>query len=79
MQLLLKVAKCSDWGYSAWCPGLPGCVVWGDTRREAMDKARQAACAYIAHLDEALPRELERQFAAETVSAVRRHAHPCAQ
>ena len=79
MQLVLKVAKRPDWGYSAWCPALPGCVVWGDTRREALDKARQAASAYVAHLDEALPRELGRQFAAETASAARRHSHLCAQ
>ncbi|NLF32264.1 MAG: type II toxin-antitoxin system HicB family antitoxin [Planctomycetes bacterium] len=79
MQLVLKVAKRSDWGYSAWCPALPGCVVWGDTRREALDRARQAANAYISHLDETLPRELERQFAAGTVSTVRRHSHLCAQ
>ncbi len=79
MQLVLKVAQRSDWGYSAWCPALPGCVVWAETRREALSRARQAVAAYMSHLDEALPRELTRQLAADTASAPARHSQVCAQ
>ena len=74
MQLSVRIAKRSDVGYTAWCPALPGCVVWGATRREALHRVRQAARGYLEHLDEALPRELGRQFAAETARPVRRQA-----
>ena len=79
MQLSVRIARRSDAGYTAWCPALPGCVVWAPTRREALRKARMAARGYLDHLEEALPRELGRQFAAETASKVRRHAALSAQ
>ena len=79
MDLALMIARRPDVGYTAWCPALPGCVVWALTKREALRKVREAARGYLEHLDEALPRELGRQFAAETVSGIgRRRAALCA-
>lgn len=72
MQLSVRIARHSDEGYTAWCPALPGCVVWGATKREALSKARKAAQGYLEHLDEALPRELSKQFAAETAAGAHR-------
>lgn len=72
MQLSVRIAKHAETGYTAWCPALPGCVVWGSTKREALRKARRAARGYLEHLDTTLPRELGRQFAAETAAATRR-------
>jgi len=46
--------------YRAWCPALPGCVVWALSRREAKDKLRKAVLAYITNLEVVLPRELAR-------------------
>ncbi|MFW6154508.1 MAG: type II toxin-antitoxin system HicB family antitoxin [Planctomycetota bacterium] len=78
MQLSVRIAKRADMGYTAWYPALPGCRVWGSTRREALRKAREAAQGYLEHLDEALPRELGRQFAAETASEMCGRAALCA-
>ena len=79
MQLSVRIARRSDAGYTAWCPALPGCVVWGATRREALCKVRKAAQGYLEHLAEALPRELGRQFAAEAALPACRQAVLSAQ
>ncbi len=60
MQLAVRIARESAISFRAWCPALPGCVVWGRTWREARDKIEQAVMGYLTHIEEALPRELGR-------------------
>jgi len=38
----------SEEGFSAWCPGLPGCWSQGATEREALENIESAIQAYLA-------------------------------
>jgi predicted RNase H-like HicB family nuclease len=42
------VLKKTDEGYSARCPGLPGCWSQGDTEAEAIDNIKDAIQEYLA-------------------------------
>jgi len=52
-------------GYEASCPALPGCKVVGRSLPEARRRLSLAVQGYLRHLEVALPRELDRMFAAE--------------
>ena len=39
-------------GYSASCPGLPGCWSQGETEQEALDNIRDAIQEYLAVVDD---------------------------
>ncbi len=67
MQLSIEVARRSDTGYQARCPALPGCVVWGSSRREALSRIQDAIEGYLCSMDVALPRELRRRLHNEMV------------
>ena len=69
MKLVVKMARHEDGTYRAWCPALPGCVVYGASIAEAQTKIQIAVEGYLNHLQEVLPRELERQFAAKRSTA----------
>lgn len=60
MKLAVRIARGRSGVFRAWCPGLPGCVVWGQGLDETRRKAGRAVAGYLAHLDTALPRELYR-------------------
>ena len=62
MKVVVHLSRQSDAYYRAWCPALPGCVVYGQSKQEAQEKIEAAIQGYLASLDIALPRELERQF-----------------
>jgi len=64
MKLVICISRQSDTNYRAWCPALPGCMVYGQSRREAHERVHAAIEGYLASLDIALPRELQRQFQA---------------
>lgn len=69
MTLTLKIAKRSNTAYTAWCPELPGCRVYAPTRDDAHAKIKAAAEGYLASMDIALPRELEKRFLMEKNTA----------
>jgi len=64
MEAAVRIAGPLDGTYRAWCPALPGCAVYGHSRREAVARIRQAVRGYLEHLDVALPRELARRLPA---------------
>jgi len=49
-----------DGTYRGRCPALPGCVVYGFSREEALARCQQAVVGYSEHLAVVLPRELAR-------------------
>ena len=61
MKLTVKVVRLSANSYRAWCPALPGCVVYGQSEYEAKVRVRRAIDGYLASLDVVLPTELERK------------------
>ena len=67
MKLVIKMTGLGANSYRAWCPALPGCSVFGQSKEEAQDKIRHAVEGYLASLDVALPRELSRKFRTESV------------
>lgn len=70
MRLVIKMASKGSGVYRAWCPSLPGCEVYGQTRQDVRWRIHKAIEGYLASLDVALPRELNRlqmeQTAAQT-------------
>ncbi len=46
------VIERDEYGYYAYCPGLPGCQSQGDTFEEAMANIREAVELYVETLDE---------------------------
>jgi predicted RNase H-like HicB family nuclease len=58
MESAVRIAGSLEGTYRAWCPALPGCAVYGRSRREARSRIGQAVRGYLEHLDVALPREL---------------------
>ena len=60
MKVQVKISHVQERGYRAWCPALPGCKVWGQSRDEALEKIRLAVRGYLASLEVALPRQLQR-------------------
>jgi len=61
MKLLIQMAQQANGSYRACCPALPGCVVYGQSRAEAQSNIDQAVKGYLASLDVALPRRLDRE------------------
>jgi len=60
MKLAIRITRGIDGSYRAFCPALPGCVVWGTSLKEAKEKIDSAVSGYVASLDSTLPRELAR-------------------
>lgn len=58
MQLGLRLKQLPDRTYVGWCPALPGCVVWAESRALVRQRLETAVEGYLGHIDEALPREL---------------------
>jgi predicted RNase H-like HicB family nuclease len=48
------VLKQTDEGYSAFCPGLPGCWSQGKTEQEALENISDAIQEYLAAIDESI-------------------------
>ncbi len=62
MKLTVKLARITNNRFKAWCPALPGCVVFGQSEDEAKNKIRQAIDGYLASLDTVLPTELAKKL-----------------
>ena len=74
MESTVRVAGPLDGAYRAWCPALPGCAVYGRSRREAKVRIGQAVSGYLEHLATALPRELARHTRLARGRRVRGHS-----
>ena len=61
MKLAIRIARQPGMGYQAWCPALPGCKVFAETRDQVCTRIRNAIGAYLANVDVVLPRELARR------------------
>ena len=58
----VEIEKEEDGRWSAWVQALPGCAVWGHSRKEALQALNEAAQAYLAVLVEKgqiIPPEIE--------------------
>jgi predicted RNase H-like HicB family nuclease len=62
MRFIIRITKQNESCYRAWCPALPGCAIVAESRQEAQKLIRQAAEGYMASLNAALPRELDKCF-----------------
>ncbi|MCK4276625.1 MAG: type II toxin-antitoxin system HicB family antitoxin [Phycisphaerae bacterium] len=69
MKLLIRISRQTDRIYRACCPALPGCIVYGRSKAEAMSKINDAVGGYLGSLDVALPRELNERFVIELIRA----------
>lgn len=58
MKMVLKTTRVTNGSYRAWCPALPGCVVWGASNEEALCLLEEAARGYLSSLNVALPKDL---------------------
>lgn len=47
MQLRVVLSEEPDGRWSVWCPELPGCASYGDSRNEAISKIREAITLYL--------------------------------
>ena len=61
MKLTIRIARCGGGFYRAWCPALPGCEVYGQSRKEIKSRIDAAVKGYLARMDVAIPRELGRR------------------
>ena len=48
------VIRQTDEGYSAYCPGLPGCWSQGDSESEAIENIKDAIQEYLAAVSESI-------------------------
>jgi len=62
MKIVIQIKRGVNGFYKAVCPALPGCAVIADSRDDAERKIAKAIEGYLASLDVALPRELDRRF-----------------
>jgi len=66
MGVPIRMRRVRTWpGYAAWCPALPGCRVFAQTRRAARRRLTAAVRGYLERLDVTLPAELARRSAAD--------------
>jgi predicted RNase H-like HicB family nuclease len=61
---MVRIAGRLNGMFLAWCPALPGCVVYSLSRGEAETRIQQAVSGYLKNLDAALPRELALRLSA---------------
>ena len=69
MKLAVKIVGCAECKYRGWCPALPGCAVYAETRKEALSRIRDAVAGYLASMDVALPTGPGRNWVAEDTTA----------
>jgi len=55
MKVVVKLASTGKGRVRAWCPALPGCTTYAETRDEALTRIEELARGYIASLDVPLP------------------------
>ncbi|MFP4105940.1 MAG: hypothetical protein ACLFVU_07580 [Phycisphaerae bacterium] len=65
MKSTARIIKTKSLGYKACFPGLPGCEVYGRSRKEASDRLKTAVRGYLNNIEYALPRELMRKWQAD--------------
>lgn len=55
MKLAVKMKTQDDGSFKAWVPALPGCVAYGETRKDALEKIQKAINNYLGALASAMP------------------------
>jgi predicted RNase H-like HicB family nuclease len=59
MKILVIITELSPSVHKAHCPVLPGCVVLGRSRQEALDRMSNAIAGYLASFDATVPERLD--------------------
>ena len=54
MQLKVVLESSADGGYTVYMPSLPGCIIEGDTRDEALANILEAIQLYLEPVDDDL-------------------------
>ena len=65
MKLLIRIIEQADKRYRAWCPALPGCVVYAQSRDQAIPMILEAVEGYLANLDMPVPAEMSKAIIVE--------------
>jgi predicted RNase H-like HicB family nuclease len=55
MKLQIVLEPSDEGGFTAWVPGLPGCISEGDTRESALKNIREAIELYLEPVDDDAP------------------------
>jgi len=76
VKILIETARQANGVYRAWCPALPGCAVYAETREQAQSRIRDAVVGYLASMDVPLPREPGTNLVVEDVAAPQLPASP---
>lgn len=67
MKLLIRISRQTDRIYRVCCPALPGCIVYGQSKAEAMSRINDAVVGYLGSLDIALLREVNKRLVIELI------------
>ena len=59
MKIVIIIVELSPDIYKVHCPALPGCLVLGRSRQEALDRMSNAVVGYLASFDAAVPEKLD--------------------
>jgi len=52
MKLKVVLEPSEEGGFTAYVPGLPGCISEGDTKKEALENIKEAIQLYIEPVDD---------------------------
>jgi predicted RNase H-like HicB family nuclease len=52
MKLIVVLEPSEEGGFTAYVPGLPGCISEGDTKEEALKNIKEAIELYIEFVDD---------------------------
>ena len=52
MKLKVVLEPSEEGGFTAYVPGLPGCISEGDTKKEALENIKEAIELYIEPVDD---------------------------
>lgn len=67
LKLSIRISRRTDRIHRACCPALPGCIVYGQSKAEAMSRINDAVGGYLGSLDIALPWEVNKRFVIELI------------
>jgi predicted RNase H-like HicB family nuclease len=59
MKIVIAIAELSGGMHKAHCPALPGCMVLGRSRQEAVERMCGAVEGYLASFEATMPGKLE--------------------
>ena len=59
MKIVVIIVELSSEMFKAHCPAMPGCLVLGGSRQEALDRMSKAVAGYVASFDATSPEKLD--------------------